>query len=124
MITDEIVDDYVDSPAQLLLLLTAIFSVVLLPIAFGVWMTSIGYELMGEVILGSTGMLFNIFLLSSIYDKDTIIPVTSSIPYATLLFIRILSYGMTGLWIPAFVSGIGALEWVFLCLFRNNLDYE
>jgi len=124
MLIDEEVDKRVSSPVQLLLLLFLIFGIILLPIAFGVYMTTIGHEFMGEVILGSTGMLFNIFLLTSLYDKDTVIPISSSIPYATLLFIRIISYAMTGLYIPAFVSMIGGFEWLFLCLFRNNIEYE
>lgn len=124
MITDEIVDNYVNSPWQMFALIAAIFVVILAPLLFGVWMTEIGYALVGELILASTGMMFNLFLLSSLYDKDTVIPVTSSIPYATLLFIRIVSYGMVGLWIPAAVSAIGGCEWVFLCVFRNNIDYE
>ena len=123
-IIDEEVEKRVNSPLQMLILLSLILIVTILPIVFGVWMTSIGYKLMGELILGSTGMIFNIFLLSSVYDTDTVIPVTTSIPYAVLLFIRIASYAMTGLYIPAIVSGIGGVEWLFLCIFRNNIDYE
>jgi hypothetical protein len=124
MLIDEEIDKRINSPVQLLLLLFVIFGIVLSPIAFGVYMTAIGYKLMGEIILGSTGMLFNLFLLSSLYDSNTVIPISSSIPYATLLFIRIISYAMVGLYIPAFVSMIGGFEWLFLCLFRNNLEYE
>jgi hypothetical protein len=124
MLIDEEVDKRVSSPVQLLLLLFLIFGIILLPIGFGVYMTSIGYKLMGEIILGSTGMLFNVFLLSSVYDSNTVIPVSSSIPYAILLFVRIISYSMVGLYIPAFVSMIGGFEWLFLCLFRNNIEYE
>jgi hypothetical protein len=104
MLIDEEIDKRINSPLQLLLLLFVVFGIVLSPIAFGVYMTAIGYKLMGEIILGSTGMLFNLFLLSSLYDSNTVIPISSSIPYATLLFIRIISYAMVGLYIPAFVS--------------------
>lgn len=101
-----------------LYVLTAALSVPVILLSF-----SGSGELIPELVLGSTSMIFNVFLLSSVFDEETVIPVETSVPYASVLFVKMFAYAALELWIPVGVTLIGALEWMFIAVYRNDLDY-
>lgn len=77
--------------------------------------------MMWETLLAVGGMLLNVFVLPTVFDRDAQIPRTQSIPYALVLGLLItVPYVMLGLLIPALATGSGAVLWIYVALYRHT----
>jgi hypothetical protein len=65
------------------------------------------------------GMLLNVFILPTIFNKDAKIPRSQSISYVFILGLFFtLPYLLLGMFIPALSTFIGAFLWTIVSLFR------
>lgn len=65
------------------------------------------------------GMILNVMVLPTLFSEDAAVPRMQSVPSAAALKMMTGAYAMLGLWLPALATGLGALLWIGVALYRN-----
>jgi len=105
-------------------IIATILSIIGISLAFIYLLASIySADIIGEYILSAISLIFNISMLSTLKNKKTTVEIKTSIIYASLLFTKSVCYFLLDLHLPLVMSLVGAVEWCFLAIYRNNINY-